>query len=222
VDECHRSQWSWARLIDTPEHLVVNLRACSGAGIAEIDHRAQWPGELPQVESIDGATRLVTLMVGGNDTGFSAIRRDCLTGGPCAEHESDARAALAKLSSQLPALYGSTLARAPRARLLVVGYPGLFPPAGLSRCGDLGLMDDRDVGWLREKQDELDATIRAAAAGAGAAFVSTLDAFSGHELCTADPWVSGFAAGLKGGTAYHPTWRGQAALAGAVRRVLIG
>jgi hypothetical protein len=81
-----------------------------------------------------------------------------------------------------------------------------------------------EMTWIRQKVDELnDAIRRAAEAVPGATYIDVIDppgggGFSGHELCTDDPWIRGLA--LPAVDMMHPTAEGHRAMAEIVRRHL--
>ena len=116
-------------------------------------------------------------------------------------------------------------ARAPSARLVVVGYPQLVgDPDGaggidVESCPSLvaplggGLrVDGNEVRWLREKGDRLAGVIRAAATAAGAVYVDSAAAFAGHEACTPEPWVAGIVV-PQVALSFHPNAAGHEAMA---------
>jgi len=97
---------------------------------------------------------------------------------------------------------------APNATVIVTGYPLLFenPPVGsVEFLVNQGIL-------------ALNATIEATvlAAGSGFVYVDLVDAFAGHSLGSADPWLVAPPAP----DAFHPNPAGYAAIADAILAVL--
>lgn len=219
---CHRSDHAWPKIA---ANLSADLRmgafvACSGA---ETHHLwSTHKGEEPQVDQITPATDIVTVTIGGNDVGFSPVLkscflRNCVKSGKVAE----ARQAInRKLPGKLDAAYRAIRQKLPKgARLVVVGYPRLFPTASnLEKCDWLRSGERRELNQLAYRLDQV---IAAAASRAGAKFVSVIEVLDGHEACSGkkNSWI--FPIGIKGGSQRgHPTTPGQRAIARKVSSAL--
>jgi len=160
-----------------------------------------------QVSALSGATTLVSVTVGGNDVGFSTTMRTCLTRGSD-ECVAAARAGGDRARTRLPGLldtvYAAIAQRAPRARVVVVGYPRLYRPGG--SCSELSEAARTEINAATDTVDEVTA---AAAARHGFAFADVRPAFTGHQRCDGDPWIHGWSpADVR--ESYHPTPDGQA------------
>jgi lysophospholipase L1-like esterase len=222
---CHRSASAWPRQLGVTRdrHLP-----CSGATVSTLyestaglapDNRSQ----MSRLESIEKALArtnrhvdTVTLTIGGNDIGFSAIIGDCFVR-ECLAHPEDNLKAAAGLNRRLVNLIGNIKKAAPRAQIVFVGYPRLFPKTqqGNVTCGWLTPKERSRANSLGKALDEVQ---RKAAEQGGAHFVSVLDALSGRELCAKDSWffpVNPIKYG-KNQQQAHPVTRGQAAIARAV------
>jgi lysophospholipase L1-like esterase len=120
--------------------LLLRLVACSGARA-----KSDAPLVSQQYPSLNATTRLVTLTIGGNDVGFASVLRSCIESSqyqqPCQPIVGSAvNQALGVLGRSLPGVYLAVARRAPRAVVLVVGYPNLFRPGGSpAGCGVLSL-----------------------------------------------------------------------------------
>jgi lysophospholipase L1-like esterase len=132
----------------------------------------------------------VTITIGGNDVGFAGVLKDCLLADCVAKYRRPAgdvlEARIAALGERLPALYGEIRAAAPRARVVVAGYPRLFPDRERwAQAGDC-LMRTRisgaEVDYLNALTPRLNAAIAGAAKQAGVDFVDVTEAFDRHEL----------------------------------------
>ncbi|WP_340377441.1 SGNH/GDSL hydrolase family protein [Streptomyces sp. SS7] len=171
--------------------------SCSGATIADV--RAE------QLPAVTAGTDLVTLTVGGNDAQFTSVVQACLT-------QSESYCATAtqwmsvyargRMVTELAALYKDVRARAPQARIVVLGYPRALSPTGTCPLVDIGSAKRTAMNGLA---DALAEGTRAAAAKEPVEFVDVRDAFEGHGACGSDPWIND----LNAGTAvFHPTLMG--------------
>ncbi|WP_433507183.1 SGNH/GDSL hydrolase family protein [Pseudonocardia halophobica] len=170
--------------------------ACSGATTAGVLR--------DQVSAVTKDTDLVTITVGGNDTGFAPVLARCTTAPDDAGCDQAVRAgervARYVLPSALAVVLGTVHVRAPSARVVVLGYPRLFgdgPGCPLNPVRSARI----DAG-----ADVLNDRIAETAQRFGATFVDVRPAFAGHGLCSAAPWI--VAPGGPG--AYHPTAAGYA------------
>ena len=215
--------------------VVWVTRACSGATTQNVLPRSL--GGVPQIGAggttqLDSATLksadLVTLTLGGNDVGYVEVLAACALG-TCntPEFEQQRAAQIDATEPKLEAVYRAVAAKAPHARILVLGYPQLFPadPARQA-CQALGAFSG-EQDMLRRLGDRLNATITTAAAHAGARvrYVPVAGRFGGHEICgSKGAWLnaivsspSGF--GLDPGS-FHPNLAGQAGYGAAVNAAL--
>ncbi|MDQ6727020.1 MAG: SGNH/GDSL hydrolase family protein [Actinomycetota bacterium] len=220
---CHRSPSAYPRLVAAQEGSALAFAPCTGARVPDV---VGTPGQLA---SVDPASDLVTVTIGGNDAGFASVVGECVVGAdPCSHLDAQVEAALVTLGPTLEAAYRQIRARAPSARLLVVGYPQVVAdPAtvDLDTCPAVGtILPSRritadDARWLRAKGDRLSDVVSRAAKAAGASYVDVSTDFSGHEACTPGPWLTGVVlTDLK--ASFHPTAAGQAELARLVTRAL--
>ncbi|KQX94718.1 SGNH/GDSL hydrolase family protein [Streptomyces clavifer] len=168
-----------------------SFAACGGAKIPDVVSS--------QVGELDQDTTLVSLSIGGNDSGFASTMLSCQYSTQSACERALATAGeyvVNELPGELDSLYATVRARAPHAEVVVVGYPHLYKEGGLC-IGGLGSAKRTAVN---RGSDLLNATIAGRAAAAGFAFVDGRPAFAGHEICTSDAWISG--------TNVHPTAEG--------------
>jgi lysophospholipase L1-like esterase len=157
----------------------------------------------------------VTITIGGNDVDFAPVLAACYIGDCTGAVALSEVKMLTVLPERLAATYRAVEAADPRARLVVVGYPRIFPSDASAVTGCSWLSGPELVA-LNESASVLNTVIRAAAALAGATFVDVSSALAGHELCTADSWLVPLPLSM----AAHPTVAGQQAIADAVTRVL--
>ena len=192
---CFRSRDAWPGLVAKRLRLVaLPSLACSGAVIDHVirsdPKRKQDERDASQLSRIDNDPGLITITIGGNDAGFADVLKECVTGDCVQAFDRPSGDVLAneaaKLARRLPAVYRAISGRAPRAKLVVVGYPRLFPEQRPRRpspsCAAWRRIDRFEVSYLNRSTLTLNAAIAAAAAEAGADFVDVTDAFKDHEL----------------------------------------
>ncbi len=174
--------------------------ACAGASTADVISS--------QVSALSPSTTLVSITIGGNDAGFSSVMETCVLSSTstCVNAVSNAEAFVA---SQLPARLDATLAairaRAPAAKVVVLGYPDLYDLSKSSSC--IGL-STKDRTALNGGADDLDSALASAAAANGDTFADVRPQFAGHEICDSGSWLNSvdiFAIS----SSYHPNASGQ-------------
>ena len=119
---CQRSVYAYPSLISASKGLALNFRACSGARVADVTNT--------QLSALTTATTQVSISVGGNDAGFADVLTECAQPG----WMSDCNGAIdgaqnlinTSIPSRLSTLYASIKAKAPNAKVVVVGYPRIF------------------------------------------------------------------------------------------------
>jgi lysophospholipase L1-like esterase len=141
-------------------------------------------------------------------------------GSPCATHYGgQPDAALSAEAPKIAKLLVTIALRAPYARVVVVGYPDLFPQS--AGCWPAVPITDGDIGYLRAFEIRLNAMLAQAARAAGATFVNTYTPTAGRDFC--QPESVRDIEGLVPGSLtlpFHPNARGQAAIAAAVLAVV--
>ncbi|WP_344028655.1 SGNH/GDSL hydrolase family protein [Pseudonocardia kongjuensis] len=174
--------------------------ACSGATSGEVLAR--------QVRTVSADTGLVTITAGGNDTGFGPVLATCST---APDDETCFRAVrggerIAELFAPggLISVIVAVRLQAPDARIVVLGYPRLFEPG--ATCDVPGVPNAARREALNRAADTLNDALADAAQRFRGQFVDVRDAFAGHGLCGAEPWINPPAAGSP--AAYHPTAAG--------------
>ena len=152
----------------------------------------QYPGVAPQLDAVRADTELVTMTIGGNDSGvFINAILSCGTAGlltlgqgsPCRDRYGSSFEDTIRTTTH-PALVNAlqaVRAKAPAARIAILGYPWIMPATG----GCFGKMPVAagDVPYLRGIQATLNDAVQRAAAATGTTYVA-LDAVSeGHDAC---------------------------------------
>jgi hypothetical protein len=110
------------------------------------------------------------------------------------------------LPGSLNSVLGDIAARAPNARVVVLGYPDLYDLSRSASCIGLSTTDRTDLNAAAGK---LDGQISAAAARYGDFYVNVQPYFAGHEICDSSSWLHPVNI-LDIDESYHPTATGQA------------
>jgi lysophospholipase L1-like esterase len=231
---CLRSPRAYPALVASALKATFVDAACSGAGVKEMtgSQRTYLGTNPPQLSALAPDDALVLLTLGGDDIGFLNVLHTCMTlsvthlggGSPCKNHYTSAGndqlaakvvAETAKMAAVLDAIH----ARAPQARIVVVGYPDLFPQGG--GCWPKVPITNGDVAYLRGIGTQLNAMLAGTATAAGATFVDTYTPTIGHDICQsgAVKYVEGLVP-TSLTFSFHPNARGQAAMAAQVLAAL--
>ncbi|MGI8764213.1 MAG: SGNH/GDSL hydrolase family protein [Ilumatobacteraceae bacterium] len=204
---CQRSPRAYPVIASVRVGATLVFEACVGADTADV--------LADQLDPLDAATDLVTVMVGGNDAGFSRVITDCAKpwwAANCGDRVDDAEDFInATLPGRLDTVYQQVRSRAPNARVVVVGYPRLFMGEDCNAGKWFSPGEQRD---LNATADLLDSVTKARAASHGFAFVDPSAAFSGHAVCDDAEWVNGLSSPV--GESYHPNRAGQVGYADLV------
>lgn len=220
VQPCGRTPGAYPSLVVERARLVGSLHACNGATTADILTQERAPGVGPQIQAVTPDADVVTISIGGNDLGFAQIMTDCVLAQlSCTRFDAQVDGALATLGPRLVTIYTAIRTRAPRARLLVVGYPQLVvDPEKTQATTCAGLTPD-ESRWVRQKGDDLARVIRTAAEVTGARYLDAAERFAGHEACTAEPWMEGLNF-VDIVASFHPNAAGHEQLARLVAQAL--
>jgi len=225
---CWRSSVDYAQLVARALHDSGGLvnASCSSAGVADMtsaEHTSSGENP-PQLDSVSRGDALVMLTLGGDDLGFLNVLDKCMAlswkdlfGSPCRSYyDSGGTDKLAALVTAEGPLMASVLtrihAKAPGARVVLVGYPDLFPQQG--GCWPLVPITKGDISYLRGTEVKLNAMLAAEAKATGTTFVDTYDPTIGHDFCAAAKvrYVEGLIPATLTAP-FHANARGQAAMA---------
>ena len=170
--------------------------ACSGAKTSDLMAN--------QISSVDSATTLVTVTIGGNDIGFADLIYQCTVADCSAALDSTRSSLESVLGPRLDAVYGAIKGRAMGAKIVVLGYPRMFN--GSSCLGAFGISATERTK-ANQLADALDQTIGTHASTAGVTYKSALSSFSTHAVCSSSPWLNGLNL-FNTGESYHPNKSG--------------
>ncbi|GAC56850.1 putative esterase [Gordonia hirsuta DSM 44140 = NBRC 16056] len=223
---CMRGQDNYGQLVARHYRWDLTDVSCAGARTGNLTDE-QYFGVAPQLDALDDQVAVVTLTLGGNDADvFALATGECRRLGPT---DPDGAPCAAALRSELfdridhqtrPALVrglAQIAERAPRARIVITGYPWILPAT--TGCFDQVSIAAGDVPFLRGLQRRLNGAVRAAAGSAGARYVDLAQVSAGHDVCAGSQqrWIEPTGAGPG---ALHPNARGQRAMADAVQAVI--
>jgi hypothetical protein len=180
----------------------------------------------PQLDALDRRTDLVTLSMGGNDYGVFlhlvggcvGLAREDPEGAPCRDAVAGRGDLLAqaqpRIEQRLVDAVTEIQRRAPRAQVLLVGYPQLAPAR--DGCPERLPLASGDVSFAREVNKTLTDNLARAARRTGTTYVDVWSASEGHDICAADPWVNGQTWQEGGAVPFHPLPAGQQGVADLV------
>ncbi|MFE0043295.1 SGNH/GDSL hydrolase family protein [Streptomyces albireticuli] len=172
--------------------------ACSGARTGDVLSG--------QLGPLSASTGLVSISVGGNDAGFADTMTTCVFNGDsaCLSRIDRARAYISgTLPGQLDKVYSAISAKAPAARVVVIGYPRFYHLGG----GCIGGLSEKKRSAINAAADHIDTVIAKRAADHGFAYADINTTFAGHEICSGKPWLNSVA--LPVDESYHPNAAGQ-------------
>ena len=218
---CHRSVHSYpAQYAASTQGQALQYQsyACSGATTEDF-FRGGLASDTPdgQIARVPPSTDLVTLTAGGNDLGFTRLMRSCTyrdcTGDP---EWSNLSQRIDGLAPKLRSVYDGLRDRVPEAGVFVLGYPMFLSNVDqVSFCNDDIGLSAREKDWLNGHLNHLNQVIKGQAEAAGTTYVDVQNAFQGHEVCTLEPWSTGWNRD-NWRWSYHPNRRGHQALAEAL------
>ncbi|MEV7596712.1 SGNH/GDSL hydrolase family protein [Kitasatospora sp. NPDC089797] len=255
-DGCARTTGSYPELIRRELGPLVDLHnpSCSGATTLTVyadqqipqgrplpplgtDPNAPYPAVPPQLDAVDPTADVVTVQVGGNDLGFAQILKDCITlgatnlglGTPCKDkYDAQLPGRFAQLRNNYGTMLGALQQQAPKARVITVGYPHLFPEdAGRCRYGDLlqfGTFTLGDLAWARTNiLEPLNLAIQQVSSAQQDTYVDLYPASAGHSVCDSDHWIDGLLSSVVPieYAVVHPNAEGQAFMAAQVESTVL-
>jgi lysophospholipase L1-like esterase len=169
-------------------------------------------------------TELVSMTAGANDVGVNTVLFTCATSATstCSQSLAASTATMPSVGADLIKVLAAIHNQAPRARVVVLGYPRLFNTLGAP------VIPVENQALVNQGTALLNTTIAASVAtanalyGANAQFVDVTARFAGHEVNTAAPWIF-LAASLDSNgvlqfdpRSFHPTLEGHAQYAAAL------
>jgi lysophospholipase L1-like esterase len=219
--------------------------SCSGATIADLTTpQATGNGTNPaQVSALRTNTALVTVGIGGNDLDFAGTLTRCVeldapatlvdllrhatpSGTPCrdaytAGGDDQIGQKIQASTESLAAALARIRQLAPHARVLIVGYPDLFPTTDAAKCASTLGITPGDVSYLDNEELKLNSMLKQQAAAAHDAYVDTYSPSVGHDACSAAStrWIEPLLTNTDAAP-LHPNAVGEQGLATALEHAL--
>ncbi|TXS51222.1 SGNH/GDSL hydrolase family protein [Streptomyces sp. t39] len=198
--DCKRSTRAYPKLwaaANAPSSFAFT--ACSGARTNDVTAN--------QLGPLSSATDLVSVTIGGNDAGFADVMTTCVlqSESTCVNRVAQAKAYVdSTLPARLDSVYSAIRAKAPAARVVVLGYPRFYQLNGNCIAG----LSEGERAAINGASDHLNAAVAKRAAQHGYTFGSVVGTFTGHEICSGSSWLHSLN-WLNIGDSYHPTAAGQ-------------
>ncbi|GAA4820530.1 SGNH/GDSL hydrolase family protein [Nocardioides caeni] len=217
TDGCVRSSENYPQQVAEATDMVLKDVSCSSAQTKDVQGRQTLPsgGEVaPQLDAVAEATKLVTIGLGFNDFALTTrVMAGCPQlavsdpeGSPCTEldaaTEDNVANALEAVPDNLVGVIEAVQAKAPDARILLIGYPQIFP-AGDEGCDNLPIAKG-DLDFVRQVNIDINTALQSAAAQTGITYIDTFTPSEGHDICGDEPWVAGAQALDGDAVPWHP------------------
>jgi lysophospholipase L1-like esterase len=231
-DGCLRSSTNYPHQVAERLDLKLTDVSCSGATTRHVMN-PQALGSIsrpPQADAVVGTTDLVTISLGANDFNVfagilfacPAVRAKDPAGAPCtaldaATGKNSVKRRGAQIEKRIVEVVRLVKQRAPKARIIIVGYPQFFPSAG--PCEQLPLAAG-DFALARGVNELLVQAQLEAAAALKVEYVDMFTATEGHDMCAADPWIAGFKPARPQAMFYHPYPKEQRVVADMLVKLL--
>jgi lysophospholipase L1-like esterase len=226
---CLRSTSNYPHVIAEATGAQLTDVTCGAADTGDF-FGSQYSGVPPQLDAVGEDTELVTMTIGGNDSGVfinSILRCGAAgastvgQGSPCKDRYGSSFEDTIR-STTYPSLVNALRAvrtAAPEAEVAILGYPWIMPKAG--GCFDRMPVAEGDVPYLRGIQATLNDAVRRAAAATGATYVNMSKVSEGHDACQplGVRWIEPV---LQGSNAVvvHPNELGEQQMAAQAMKVL--
>lgn len=183
----------------------------------------------PQFDALSAGTDVVSVTIGGNDTGLVGVALSCLNllppplGKPCVDrYTAGGVDQIGQRIERFEPVFGGVLAElrqhAPNAEVYVAGYGKYLPKNG---CFPLIPILNQDANYLQAKISQLNDVLERQANEHGMHYVDVETASTGHDVCKL-PGVKWYEAIIPTSVAapLHPNWTGMRGtglyLAGAI------
>lgn len=207
---------------------------CSGAATKHMTQQQETsvagvPTETvpPQFDALSADTALVTLTIGGNDTGLVGVAQNCVrldpTAKPCKDDYTSGGVdqvaeRIKAFEPRMSAVLDGVRQRAPQARIIVTGY-GLYIKKG--GCWPIQPVLPVDADYLQGSVNAMNAAIRRQAIAHGATYIDLVTPSIGHDACQSPSrrWIEGYVP-VHLAAPLHPNREGEAAYARTITPAL--
>ena len=226
---CMRSTSNYPHLVAAATGAALTDVTCGAAQTKDFAG-SQYPGVAPQLDAVTADTELVTMTIGGNDSGVfidsivacglagaSTLGR----GSPCKDRYGSSFEDTVRTTTypSLVAALQAVRAKAPDAEVAILSYPWILPRSG--GCFDRMPVAEGDVPYLRSLQATLNDAVRRAARATGSTYVDMNRVSEGHDACQplGVRWIEPVLQGTNA-VIVHPNALGEQAMAARVMSVL--
>jgi lysophospholipase L1-like esterase len=227
--QCLRSTRNYPHVLATQIGAELTDVSCGAAETNDF-FTSQYSGIPPQLDALDQDTQLVTMTIGGNDSGvfINAILQcgsaGLLTlgqGSPCKDQHGSSFEDTIR-NTTYPALVNALAAaraRAPQARIAILGYPWIMPAT--DGCFHRMPVARGDVPYVRGIQATLNDAVARAAAATGTGYIDMNEVSEGHDACKplGVRWVEPVLQGTNP-VVVHPNALGESQMAAQTKSVL--
>ncbi|HLM04720.1 MAG TPA: SGNH/GDSL hydrolase family protein [Blastococcus sp.] len=190
--ECLRSTSNYPHVIAAATGSALTDVTCGGADTTDY-FEPQYDGVPPQLDAVAPDTELITMTIGGNDSGVfidslvacgQAGLSTAGQGGPCRDRYGSSFEDTIR-STTYPSLVNAlqaVRAAAPDAEVAILGYPWIMPRTGPG-CFDRMPVAEGDVAYVRGIQATLNDAVKRAAGATGVTYVNLNRVSEGHDAC---------------------------------------
>jgi hypothetical protein len=227
--QCLRSTRNYPHVIARKTGAQLKDVTCGAAETGDY-FESQYPGVAPQLDALGTGTELVTMTIGGNDSGvFIDAILSCGASGllslgqgsPCKDRygtsfeDTIRNTTYPSLVRALTAVHASS----PGAKVGILGYPWIMPATG--GCFDKMPVAAGDVPYVRGIQATLNDAVRRAAVATGSTYVNLNRVSEGHDACKpiGTRWVEPVLQGTNP-VIVHPNALGESEMAAQAIKVL--
>jgi hypothetical protein len=227
--ECLRSILNYPHDIAAQTGAQLTDVTCGAAETSDFLN-SQYPGVAPQLDAVQANTQLITMTIGGNDSNvFIDAIVDCGSAGvstlgqgsPCKDKYGSSFDDTIN-NTTYPSLVNvlqAVRAKAPHAKVAILGYPWIMPPTG--GCFPTMPVATGDVPYVRNIEATLNSAVQRAAAATGATYVDFSKVSQGHDACQpiGTRWIEPVV-GTTQAVVVHPNALGESQMAAQTIKVL--
>ena len=226
---CARSLLNYPHLVAEATGAALTDVTCGAADTTDYT-TSQYDGVAPQLDALSKRTQLVTMTIGGNDSGVFinsivacgvAGLSTLGQGSPCQDQYGSSFEDTIR-DTTYPSLVTALTKvhrRAPNAEVAIIGYPWILPQE--VGCFDKMPVAEGDVPYLRSLQRTLNNVVRRAAVATDSTYVNLNRVSEGHDACApiGTRWVEPVAQGTNP-VIVHPNALGEKRMAQRTMKVL--
>jgi lysophospholipase L1-like esterase len=217
---CGRSSQAYAYKVAQVTGLTLTHAACSGATAGDLvsKQRLDGPNIAAQLDTAfaGGVPKVISITAGANDVHWLDIVKTCYATN-C--NNANVRGGFDLAQYAVSAKYAAALAYiqwlsrgATPPKVVITGY---YNPVSAACASVVPQFTPGELSWMSSAVAQMNTTLRKAATGYSNVTFAPVD-FTGHDICSASPWVQG----QSDLTPFHPNAAGQQAMAASVTKAL--